>query len=214
MQAFAIKFYFLALWSKAPPHPRGNSYLLCSLIKNPEEEDHPQSTWYKFFEEGPLPPGSWLGNIVNGNPPRGGEVSCDQLLRQLSHVSCPAGPTEIAETLCFYCVASSPGSPLPYILDGHRKLVGSSAIPTSSCPRPSWYPWGSIVGWEVPPDESSGLITLHPPKVLVFGLQLVWVLKKATILGSNYVYKGYIVVCLKVDCSLRMHQIEVDFRFR
>ena len=35
--------------------PPGVSYLLCSLIKNPEEEDPPRSTWYKFFEGGPLP---------------------------------------------------------------------------------------------------------------------------------------------------------------
>ena len=31
-------------------------------------------------------------------------------------------------------VASSPGSPRPYLLDGHRKLVGCSAIPARSCP--------------------------------------------------------------------------------
>jgi len=48
------------------------SYWLCSLIKNPEEEDPPRSTCCKFFEGGHLPPGSWLGNIVNKNPPRGG----------------------------------------------------------------------------------------------------------------------------------------------
>jgi len=48
------------------------SYLLCSLIKNREEEDPPWRTtpkidqcWGWFFKGGPLPPGSWLGNIVN-----------------------------------------------------------------------------------------------------------------------------------------------------
>ena len=30
-------------------------YVLCSLSKNPEEEDPPRSTWYKFFEGVPLP---------------------------------------------------------------------------------------------------------------------------------------------------------------
>ena len=40
------------------PPPGKVSRLLCSLIKNPEEEDPPRSTWYKFFEGGPLPPGS------------------------------------------------------------------------------------------------------------------------------------------------------------
>jgi len=50
----------------------GGSSLLCFLIKNPEEEDPPWSAWYKFFEGGPLPPGSWSGNIVNRKTPRGG----------------------------------------------------------------------------------------------------------------------------------------------
>jgi len=40
----------------------------------------------------------------------------------------------ISRTLRFYYVAGSPGSPLPHLLDGHRKLVGSSAIPARSCP--------------------------------------------------------------------------------
>jgi len=43
---------------KKPPPPGVVSYLLCSPIKNPEEEDPLRSTWYKFFEGGPLPPGS------------------------------------------------------------------------------------------------------------------------------------------------------------
>jgi len=40
--------------------------------------------------------------------------------------SCPG---IFSNTLRFYYVASSPGSPLPHLLDRHRKLVGSSAIP-------------------------------------------------------------------------------------
>jgi len=55
------------------------SYLLCSLIKNWEEEDPPWRTTTKidefcgwFFRGGPLPPSSWSGNIVNRNPPQGG----------------------------------------------------------------------------------------------------------------------------------------------
>jgi len=55
-------------------------YLLCSLIKNPEEEDTPRRTWYKFFEGSPLPPCSWSGNIVNRKPPRRGGGSFDQLV--------------------------------------------------------------------------------------------------------------------------------------
>jgi len=43
------------------------------------------------------------------------------------------------------------------LLDGHRKLIGSSAIPAGSV----WYPRGSIVELEVPPDETQGLMTLH-----------------------------------------------------
>ena len=38
--------------------------------------------------------------------------------------------------LLFYYDASSPGSPLPRLLDEHRDIVGSSAIPASSCPKP------------------------------------------------------------------------------
>ena len=55
--------------------PPGGWFLFTMFpIKNPEEEDPPRSTWYKFFEGGPLPParGSWLGNIVHRKPPRVG----------------------------------------------------------------------------------------------------------------------------------------------
>jgi len=40
--------------------------------------------------------------------------------------SCPG---IFSKTLRFYYVASFPGSPLPHLLDGLRKLVGSRAIP-------------------------------------------------------------------------------------
>jgi len=50
--------------------------------------------------------------------------------------SCPG---IFSRTLGFYYVASSPGSPLPHLLDGQRKLVGCSAIPVRSCPGPVWY---------------------------------------------------------------------------
>jgi len=75
--------------------------------------------------------------------------------------SCPG---IFSKTLRFYYVASFPGSPLPHLLDGHRKLVGSSlsAIPARSCLGPVWYPWESIVEFEVSLDETPGLMTLHP----------------------------------------------------
>jgi len=60
-------------WSKEPPPSGWVSYLQCSLITNSEEEDPPQSNWYKFVEGGPLFPCSWLGNMVNRKPPRGGQ---------------------------------------------------------------------------------------------------------------------------------------------
>ena len=44
--------------------------------------------------------------------------------------SCPG---IFSRTLRLYYVASSPGSPLPHLLDGHRKLVGRSAIPAVLC---------------------------------------------------------------------------------
>jgi len=55
--------------------------------------------------------------------------------------------------LFVFDVASSPGSRLPHLLDGHRKLVGSSVNLVRSCPGPVRYHWGSIVELEVPPDE-------------------------------------------------------------
>jgi len=73
--------------------------------------------------------------------------------------SCPG---IFSRTLRFYYVASSPGSPLPHLLDGHRKLVGLSAIPARSFSKPVWYPWGSVVELEEPPDETPGLMTLQP----------------------------------------------------
>ena len=52
---------------------------LYSLIKNPEEEDHPWRTtikidqfWGWFFRGDPLPLGSWFGNHSTKKPPRGG----------------------------------------------------------------------------------------------------------------------------------------------
>jgi len=79
--------------------------------------------------------------------------------------SCPG---IFSRTLRFYYVASSPGSPLPHLLDGHRKLVGSSAIPARSWPGPVWYHWGSIVELGVPPDKTPGLMTPHPHNTNVF----------------------------------------------
>jgi len=67
-----------------------------------------------------------------------------------------------SKTLRFYYLANSPGSPLPHLLDGHRKLVGCSAIPERSCPGPVRYHWGKIVELEVLPDKTPGLMTLHP----------------------------------------------------
>ena len=44
--------------------------------------------------------------------------------------SCPG---IFSRNLRFYYVASSPGSPLPCLLDGHRILVGRIAIPAVVC---------------------------------------------------------------------------------
>ena len=71
-------------------------------------------------------------------------------------------PWDLLQNSPLFYVASSPGSPLPHLLDGHRKLVGCSAIPARSCPGPVRYHWTSIVELEVPPDETPGLMTLHP----------------------------------------------------
>jgi len=63
------------LWSQETPAPGRVSYLLCSLIKNLEEEDPPRRICTRCFEGGLLPLGSWLGNIVNRKTPRGGGFS-------------------------------------------------------------------------------------------------------------------------------------------
>ena len=85
----------------------------------------------------------------------------DPRVRKIRNEAC-SFPGIFSRTLRFHYVASSPGSPLPHLFDGHRKLVGSSAIPARSSPGPVRYHWGSIVELEVPPDETPGLMTLHP----------------------------------------------------
>ena len=71
-------------------------------------------------------------------------------------------PGIFSRTLRFYYVANSPFSPLSHLLDGNRKLLGSSAIPARSYPGPVRYHWGSIVELEVSSDETQGLMTLQP----------------------------------------------------
>ena len=73
----------------------------------------------------------------------------------------PSCPGIFSRTLRLYHVDGSPVSPLPHLLDGHRGLVGSKAIPASSCPGPVRYPWGSIIELEMPPDETLGVMTSH-----------------------------------------------------
>jgi len=55
------------------PPPKGVFYLPCSLINIPEEKDPRRRICTRCFYGGPLPPGSWWGNMVDRNPPRGGE---------------------------------------------------------------------------------------------------------------------------------------------
>jgi len=85
-------------WSKETPLPGGFSISCVPWSRTREEEDPPRSTWYKFFEGGPLPSGSWSGNIVNRKPPRGGGVSFDQ---NPCHFSDPEFE-EVDFTLQFY----------------------------------------------------------------------------------------------------------------
>ena len=60
--------------------PRGVSYLLCPLIKNPEEEDPPR----RICMGGPFPPGSWLENIVDRKPSRGGGFLSIEVIKATS----------------------------------------------------------------------------------------------------------------------------------
>jgi len=54
------------------PPPRGGFLFTVFPIKNPEIEDPPLRICTRCFVGGPLPPGSWSGNIVNRKHPRGG----------------------------------------------------------------------------------------------------------------------------------------------
>jgi len=55
-----------------------------------------------------------------------------------------------------------PIPPPPHLHDGHKDIVGCSAIPACLCPGPVQYPWGSIIESEVLSDETPGLMTLQP----------------------------------------------------
>ena len=58
------------------PSPGGVSYILCSLIKNPEEEDPLRSTWYKLFKGGSSSSGFWIRKHNKWEIlPRGGVLS-------------------------------------------------------------------------------------------------------------------------------------------
>jgi len=70
--------YLHDILTRNPPPPRFFFDLASSLTKNPEEGDPPGRICTRCLERGPLPPGSWLGNLPNRKPPRGGGVSCDQ----------------------------------------------------------------------------------------------------------------------------------------
>jgi len=45
-------------------------------------------------------------------------------------------PGIFSSTLSLYYVASSPGFPLPHLVDGRRDIVGCSVISSISCPGP------------------------------------------------------------------------------
>ena len=65
------------------------------------------------------------------------------------------------ELYAFYYVASSPGSPLPHLLDGHRKLVGCSASPARSCPGPVITGPASLAE-QIGPEHGCSLLFLAP----------------------------------------------------
>jgi len=82
------------------------------------------------------------------------------LVRILWRVAAPGlKPLRLPRASMSLC---SPGSPLPHLLDGHRKLLGCSAISTRLCPGPVRYHWAGIVELQVSPDETPGLMTFNP----------------------------------------------------
>jgi len=110
--------------------PGGGSYLLCSLIKNPKESDPPRSTWYKFFEGGPLPPGSWLGNIVNRKPPRG-----EGFLSMNLHV-------DFMSVLLFYCANNAHATRMDELCHAYEWVISHMwihvTIINESCHTYEW----------------------------------------------------------------------------
>jgi len=71
LQCVAVFNQHAKLIAGTPP-PVFPFYLEGSLTKNPEEEDPPQRICTRCFEGVPLPQVSWLGNLPNRKPPRGG----------------------------------------------------------------------------------------------------------------------------------------------
>jgi len=95
-------FFQHQLWSQEHPPPGGVFCLVESITKNPEKENPPRSTCYKFFEGGPLPPGSLLENPPNRKKTLGAGVSCDQLgqLNKLQHTATHCNTLQHTATHC------------------------------------------------------------------------------------------------------------------
>jgi len=69
---WVVSKWFIEIDRKKPPSRRGFLFIVFPN-QEPEEEDPPRRICTRHLE-GPLPPGSWLGNIVNRKPPRDGGV--------------------------------------------------------------------------------------------------------------------------------------------
>jgi len=100
-----------------------NSLVFPAASILPVKTPFPKMKIRYFFPNFSGPPSSVLLCFINTR------------VRKIRNEAC-SSPGIFSRTLHFYYVASSPGSPLPHLLDGHRKFVGSSAIPSRSCPGP------------------------------------------------------------------------------
>jgi len=103
-------------------------------------------------------PSSPLPHLLDGHSKLVGCSFIDPRVRKFRNETSSC-PEIFSRNLRFCFVASSPGSPLPHLLDGHRKLVRCSTIPARSCPGPVRYPWGSIVGCRFS-DNMSGFVEM------------------------------------------------------
>jgi len=103
--------------------------------QEPGRREPPRSTWYEFFEGGPLPPGSWQGNIVNGKPPQNTTGLSTKTTNFLSDIPNVLGSkVTVTAATAILDVHNSREGAVPLSLPGHDN---QAATPLKST---AWHP--------------------------------------------------------------------------